>query len=80
MRRCPQCQNSCLFDKLEAREKDEDRARELCVQLNDINGDGDVGVRETARDMISELEQLNKGLFIDGLRQFISYKKNELGL
>ena len=50
------------------------------MQLNGINGDADAAVRETARDMISELEQLNKGLFIDGLRQFISYKKNELGL
>jgi hypothetical protein len=69
-----------LYDKLEAREKDEARAKELCALLSDIDGDAGAAVRETARKIIRELEQLNRGLYIEDLRSFIRFKKNELSL
>lgn len=80
MRLCPKCRQTCLYDKMEAREYDEEKARELCMMLENIIEAEDAVDRESAMKIITELEQINISLGIEGLRLFIGSKKKELRL
>lgn len=78
MRLCPKCRQMCLYDKLESRENDEERARALCMMLEEMSGTEGTADREAALKILDELKQINVSLGIEGLRQFIGSKIKEL--
>jgi len=78
LRQCPACGARCVFSRAESLEDEQERMKELSMQLTAITRTDDPVMRKEAKRLIATLNGMNMRWNSESLNAFLLKKQEEL--